>query len=181
MQINDDLKAALAARNLEFAQAPQRQSPSELVPLLHFLIDRELYAIDQAFVREVVPLRRWSRVPTAPEWIRGITAVRGRVIAVVDLRLLFGLPQHNLSDKNFLLILQNDHHEIGILVDRIHGFQLRKKADIRQAESVANGVPIQFIQGFLPSANKDAGEVNPRHVVLDGAALLRDLTGRQLS
>lgn len=181
MQIDASLITALKQRNQEFAQQPERQSPSELVPLLHFLIDQERYAIDQTFVREVVPLRRWSRVPTAPDWIRGITAVRGRVVAVVDLRRLFGLEQHNLSDKNFLLILHDQHHEIGILVDRIHGFQTRRKNEIRHAESIANGVPTQFIQGFLPSADATNDDTKQRHVVLDGGALLRDLTGRELS
>lgn len=177
MQIDSELVNALQARTTEFAKRPQQRIASEQLPLLHFLIDQEYYALEQTFVREVVPLRRWSRIPTAPDWIRGITAVRGRVVPVIDLRRLFGLEQHNLSDKNFLLILHYQNHEIGILVDRIHGFQSVNKNDIRAADSIANGVPIQFIQGFLPSS----GDTKKRQVMLDGSALLRDLTGRELS
>lgn len=177
MQIDDQLIAPLKARNTEFASPPAHPTSSEQVQVLHFLIDQEYYALERSFVREVVPLRRWSHVPTAPDWIRGITAVRGRVIAVVDLRRLFGLEQHNLSDKNFLLILHFQNHEIGILVDRIHGFQAIKVNDIRSAESVANGVPTQFIKGFLPFS----GDSQQRQVMLDGSALLHDLTGRELS
>lgn len=182
MLIDATLVAALQQRNKEFAKPPEQQSASELIPLLHFLIDQEHYALDQNMVREVVPLRRWSRIPTAPDWVRGITAVRGRVITVVDLRRLFELEQHNLSDKNFLLVLHYKQLEIGILVDRIHGFYTCRKADIRSAESLANGVPIQFIQGVLLSTNTTAtGAPQQRQIVLDGGALLRDLTGRELS
>lgn len=177
MQIDSALVSALKARNAEYAKRPKQEVVSEQLQLLHFLIDQEYYALEQDYVREVVPLRRWSRVPTAPDWIRGITAVRGRVIPVIDLRRLFGLDQHNLSDKNFLLILHYKNHEIGILVDRIHGFLCVSKNDIRTAESIANGAPIQFIQGFLPFS----GDAKKRQVMLDGNALLRDLTRRELS
>lgn len=177
MQIDEALLAQLKARNRDFATVVERQSQSEQMPILQFLIDQEHYMLEQRFVREVKPLKQITRIPQAPDWVRGITSVRGRVICVIDLRRLFGLPQHNLSDKNFLLILQYKDHEIGILVDRIHGIQTIRKNDIHDPQSIANGVPIQFIQGLLPSV----GRSQQRQVLLDGSALLRDLTGRELS
>lgn len=96
---------------------------------------------------------------------------------MVDLRRLFGLEQHNLSDKNFLLVAHYQNHEIGILVDRIQGFQATSKSAIDGVETIANGVPTQFIQGFLPSSDG----TKQRRVLLDGNALLRDLTERDLS
>jgi len=177
MQIDQALLEQLKARNEAFASVAERQSPSELLPILQFLIDQEHYVLEQRFVREVKPLKQITRIPQAPDWVRGITSVRGRVICVVDLRRLFGLPQHNLSDKNFLLILHYKDHEIGLLVDRIHGIQTIRKSDIQDPQSMANGVPIQFIQGLLPSI----GNTQQRQVLLDGNALLRDLTGRKLS
>ena len=57
-----------------------------------FKLGNELFAINVAQVREVLEVSRITRVPTAPQYMRGVVNVRGQATPVVDLRLKFGLP-----------------------------------------------------------------------------------------
>ncbi len=63
-----------------------------------FRVARERYALPLAAVREVVvPQPPFARVPRASEAVRGVMNLRGRVIAVVDLAALVGLPAQPLQ------------------------------------------------------------------------------------
>ncbi len=56
-------------------------------------------------------------MPHAPDPIRGITNMRGRVLAVVDLRVRLGLPSAELEPQNRILVVASRNHWIGLLVD----------------------------------------------------------------
>ncbi len=51
-----------------------------------FKLGDELFAIDVAQVREVLEVSQITKVPTAPEYMRGVVNVRGQATPVVDLR-----------------------------------------------------------------------------------------------
>lgn len=57
-----------------------------------FQLGNELFAIDVAQVREILELSLVTRVPTSPDYMRGVVNVRSKAVPVVDLRLKFGLP-----------------------------------------------------------------------------------------
>ena len=65
---------------------------TEAAQYMTFKLGDELFAIAVSQVREVLEIARITRVPTAPEYMRGVVNVRGKAIPVVDLRLRFGLP-----------------------------------------------------------------------------------------
>ena len=57
-----------------------------------FKLGSELFAIRVDQVREVLEISQITRVPTAPDYMRGVVNVRGQSTTVVDLRRKFGLP-----------------------------------------------------------------------------------------
>ena len=48
-----------------------------------FKLDDEVYALDVAHAREIVEAPRLTRMPNAPEWIRGVMNLRGTVVPVI--------------------------------------------------------------------------------------------------
>jgi len=49
-------------------------------------------AVSTQYVQEIIPRPRWHLVPNAPRHIRGVINLRGKVLALLDLRLRLGLP-----------------------------------------------------------------------------------------
>ena len=66
---------------------------TETCQYMTFKLGDELFAINVSQVREVLEVTHITRVPTAPDYMRGVVNVRGKAIPVVDLRLRFGLPK----------------------------------------------------------------------------------------
>jgi len=53
-------------------------------------IDRQLFAITAKDIREMIIMPEVARVPDAPEYIRGVCNLRGRVLPIIDTRIRMG-------------------------------------------------------------------------------------------
>jgi purine-binding chemotaxis protein CheW len=82
-----------------------------------FELAGETYALPVTRVQEVLRISSITRVPHAPAPIRGITNLRGRVLAVVDLRVRLGLPPSPLEPQSRIVVVSSRERSIGLLVD----------------------------------------------------------------
>ncbi len=90
-----------------------------------FRVASERYAIPLAAVREVViPQPPFARVPRASEAVRGVMNLRGRVVAVVDLAALVGLPAQPLqAATGHVLMLDPGKRALGFLIGAVLGVE----------------------------------------------------------
>ncbi|HET8540506.1 MAG TPA: chemotaxis protein CheW [Anaeromyxobacter sp.] len=88
-----------------------------------FRVASERYALPLSAVREVVvPQPPFARVPRASEAVRGVMNLRGRVVAVVDLATLVGLPPQPLEPgTGHVLILDHGKRALGFLIGAVLG------------------------------------------------------------
>ena len=91
--------------------------------MLEFSLAYERYALETAFVREVYPLKEFTPLPCTPPFVLGIISVRGQILAVIDLKRFFNLPEKGLSDLNKVIILRRGGLEVGLLADAVSGVQ----------------------------------------------------------
>ncbi|MHB1311083.1 MAG: chemotaxis protein CheW [Gemmatimonadaceae bacterium] len=68
-------------------------------------------------VREIVPMRAATRLPGAPDWVRGLVNLRGALVTVVDLSARFGAPRP--GDTGDVLVSDAEGKTLGILVDAV--------------------------------------------------------------
>ncbi len=90
-----------------------------------FRVASERYALPLEAVREVVvPHPPFARVPRASEAVRGVMNLRGRVVAVVDLAALVGLPPQPLeAATGHVLMLDPGKRAMGFLVGGVLGVE----------------------------------------------------------
>ncbi len=90
-----------------------------------FRVASERYALPLSAVREVVvPPPPFARVPRASEAVRGVMNLRGRVVAVVDLAPLVGLPPQPLeASAGHVLILDPGTRSLGFLIGAVLGVE----------------------------------------------------------
>ena len=97
---------------------------TETARYLTFRLGDELFAINVTNAREVLDVSRITRVPTAPEYMRGVVNVRGNAIPVVDMRLKFGLPilEDTLNTRIIVmeLLMDGENVIVGGLADSVH-------------------------------------------------------------
>jgi purine-binding chemotaxis protein CheW len=79
------------------------------------------YAVAIASVREVMRVGPITRVPHAPEQMRGLTTLRGRVIPVIDAGVALDQRPTPLGHDARILVVASGQRLIGMLVDRVGG------------------------------------------------------------
>ena len=90
-----------------------------------FRVATERFALPLGSVREVVlPQPPFARVPRCSEPVRGVMNLRGRVVAVVDLAALMGLPAQQLeAGSGHVLILDQGKRTLGFLIGGVVGVE----------------------------------------------------------
>jgi chemotaxis signal transduction protein len=86
---------------------------------LTFDVQDEEYAVNVAYVTEIVGLQKISKVPDVPKFIKGVINLRGKVIPVMDMRLRFGLPQREYDDWTTVIVLEWDDVPTCLVVDQV--------------------------------------------------------------
>jgi len=151
------------ARALARVPAPPRRADTSLEVVL-FALGRERYAIEARFVREVARLVDFTPVPGTPDFIVGVTNLRGDVLALVDLRRFFGVAPQDLTDQSRAIVLGRDRVEFAILADAAHGLTDLASDDLVPPAGEVSALGRSFLRGVTAEAL----------LVLDGAALLAE-------
>ncbi len=89
---------------------------------LTFRLQQELYGVDILKVLEIISVPVITDVPKSPATIKGVINLRGRIIAVLDLRQKFSMPPIDIDRESCIIILdlaEVNGGQIGILVDRV--------------------------------------------------------------
>jgi len=97
---------------------------TETARYLTFRLGDELFAINVFKAREVLDVTHITRVPTAPDYMRGVVNVRGSSIPVVDLRKRFQLPAVADTRHTRIIVMELELDDtsvtIGGLADSVH-------------------------------------------------------------
>ncbi len=114
-----------ALRLLSFVQknAPQLDAPKTVEPETHlvsFSLDDDVFALGVEQVREVVRVPAITRIPQAPEHVRGLQNLRGLVLPVLEIRTRLGLSPAELSASSRVLVVEGHGRLFGLLVDVVH-------------------------------------------------------------
>jgi purine-binding chemotaxis protein CheW len=94
-------------------------APGPELHLVTFALDREEFGIRVDQVREIIRVGEITRVPQAPAHVRGVANLRGRILAVVELRTRLGLTAAVLTQRSRIIVVEIEGRALGILVDAV--------------------------------------------------------------
>jgi purine-binding chemotaxis protein CheW len=105
------------------------QAREELRQLLIFEVAGSAYAVPVESVREIVRVRPITPMPRVSADVRGVIALRGEIVQVVDLRRRLSLPPAEPARQNRIVVVHLDDGRVaGVLVDAVREV-LRVAAD----------------------------------------------------
>ncbi len=80
-------------------------------------VGQETYGIPVSALHEIVRVPEITVVPDAPEHLEGVINLRGRIIAVVDLRKRFGKSSTAVDRHSRILVVEYRGRLAGLIVD----------------------------------------------------------------
>ncbi len=136
--------------------------------LVVFDLANEVYGINIGTVREIIRMQTVTFVPDAPEFVKGVINLRGRVIPVVDLRKRFGLPVTEPTPESRVLVVDIAGNDIGVIVDAVT--EVQRIAEIFTRAAAVPVAPVAPVAELAPLAPVEAGV--PAAVVAAGVVVL---------
>ncbi len=119
----------------------------EELELATFLIGDSLIGIDIKQVQEINRNLQLTRVPQAAAEVRGVVNLRGDVVTVVDLRVIFGLDSIEIDRNSRNIIVADAEERIGLLVDGIADVVHINSDQIDSPPANLRGVSGRFFRG----------------------------------
>jgi purine-binding chemotaxis protein CheW len=102
---------------------PQADTPQTgTLRLLLFAVAGTIYGCDIAAVREIVPLRRATRLPGAPAYVLGLFNLRGAIVTVIDLATRLG--GSSCAADGSVVLAQFGAKQVGLAVDEVRDVQI---------------------------------------------------------
>lgn len=116
---------------------------------LTFALGREEYGLPVLKVREIIKVMDITQVPQVPPHVRGVINLRGKVIPVVDLRLKFGLPPRDYTERTCIIVVDVASVGLtGIVVDSVSEVLNVAPADIDSTPDFGERVATDYMLGL---------------------------------
>lgn len=96
-----------------------KEEEEQLEIWVTFTLDQEIFSLPVSVIHEILRVSNITKVPHAPEPVRGVTNMRGRVLPVVDLRVRLGMKAVESDNASRILVVESKKRLIGLLVDSV--------------------------------------------------------------
>lgn len=114
--------------------------------VLTFRLGESNYSLPAEFIREVQPLGKHTRLPSAPPFVVGLVNVRGRLLTALDIRPLLEIDPAPPQPSAMLLIVAANGVEVGLLADQVIEVR-RGTGDLAPTPSAAAGRGVAWVRG----------------------------------
>ena len=119
-----------------------------------FALEDTQFAIPISNALEIGQQPDITPLPNLPEWILGISNIRGEIISFINFKTFIGIPSSVAKDERRFIIIHNQEIKVGIIVDRIMGiFSLDRPDGKIQNNPYRKGEIANYIQGTAVSGN----------------------------
>jgi len=123
--------------------------------LVTFRVGTELFGVPISTVQEIVRVPVIARIPQAPDFVKGVINLRGRVITVVDIRTRMGQSgtgagagdSEEQAKKARVLVVEADGRLVGVIVDEVAEVLRLAAAQVDPPPPMVAGLSNQYLKG----------------------------------
>ncbi|AIR86549.1 chemotaxis protein CheW [Erwinia sp. S63] len=115
---------------------------------LVFTLGDEEYGIDILKVQEIRGYDQVTRIANTPEFIKGVTNLRGVIVPIIDLRVKFAQQDVEYNENTVVIVLNLEHRVVGIVVDGVSDVLSLMQEQIRPAPEFAVTMSTEYLTGL---------------------------------
>jgi purine-binding chemotaxis protein CheW len=153
-------------------------SDAHEIQAVTFGLGAEIFAVPVALVREILDYRETFRIPNGPDYLLGLTDMRGQGVTTIDFRLRLGLPSAAPTPSTRILVVDVPVADrvlvLGLVVDRVLEVSTFRSDQVEGAPDIGVRWPSEYIGGVVKRAEGFVVLVDMARIFsADEAALLR--------
>lgn len=114
------------------------------------------YGIDIMKVKEIAKDNEFTYVPNTSSFVRGVYNLRGDIISVIDLRIMFNLPTEDKGENALenMIILRLEDHIIGVIVDSTDKVIGINSENIQPTHPLFGDINVKYISGVVENEDR---------------------------
>jgi purine-binding chemotaxis protein CheW len=119
---------------------------------LNFMLANEEFGLRVDKIKEIIQLMEITAVPNAPDFVKGVINLRGKVIPVVNLGLKLGLPHLENDHQTCIIITEMPGNQglAGIIADAVSDISYINGEDID--DTVQDNLRADYIFGMAKTS-----------------------------
>ncbi len=121
---------------------------------LTFYINDTIYGIELLNVIEIISVQHATRIPSVPEYIKGIINLRGKVVPVIDVRLKLKQPERAYDEKTCIIVVVIEDMQVGLIVDRVSEVVTIDQGELADPPSIGNSSSEKYLQSIATVGDK---------------------------
>jgi purine-binding chemotaxis protein CheW len=127
----------------------------ESLHLVTFELSGEEFGVDIMQVSEVIPVPRITRIPQAPECIKGLINLRGKILVVIDLNKRLGFSSKEIDSLSRIIIVEIIDTVIGMLVNSVKEVMRLSLSSIEPTpEMIKSKINAEYLTGVGKAGNR---------------------------
>ena len=123
------------------------EATDEFLQLVGFQLGNEEYGIDILKVQEINRIVKITRIPQSPDYVEGVINLRGKVIAIIDLRKRFSMPERAYDKQTRILVGEIEGMIVGLIVDAVSEVLRLPLNTIEPAPKIISKDKADYIKG----------------------------------
>ncbi|MBR0550976.1 chemotaxis protein CheW [Stakelama marina] len=120
--------------------------------LIFRLVD-QMFAIEASCVCEILEVAPVTRVPGAPAYADGLVNVRGRIVPLTDLRVMFGCERRAADHDTRIIVveitLDGEPLTVAIMADAVTAVSDIDERDFQPTPSVGMRWPREYVRAIV--------------------------------
>jgi len=125
---------------------------------LTFTLGHEEYGMEITKVQEIRGYDAVTKLANTPDFLKGITNLRGIIVPIIDMRLKFNLEHAEYNDLTVVIIINVANRVVGMVVDGVSDVITLAPDQIRAAPEFGGAIDTKYVMGI--------GTVDDRMLIL---------------
>lgn len=129
-----------------------RAAPSAIRKNTSQFVGFQLADQDYAFrieqIQEIVILDNVTKIPQTPDYVEGVSNLRGSIIPIINLRKLFGLTPKPVDSETRTIVVNVAQRTMGCTVDMVSQVMRIPEENIQPAPDTITADGAGYISGF---------------------------------
>ena len=145
MPSGESISAAFRQPALTHATTAGHKTSSQYVG---FQLAEQDYAFRIEQIQEIVILDKVTKTPQVPEYVEGVSNLRGSIIPIINLRRLFGMEPKPVDAQTRTIVVNVGQRTMGCTVDLVSQVMRIPEDTIQPAPETVTANGAGYIAGF---------------------------------
>lgn len=128
------------------------ENKNQIKSYLTFKLGNEEFAAHVSKVLNILEMTSITKVPKAPDYLKGVINLRGAVLPVIDTRIKFGMPETEYTNNTCIIVLDIDVDgesvHVGAIVDSVQAVLEIDNNQIMPLPTLGSRYKSEFIIGM---------------------------------